>query len=50
MAAGKNSFFTIIYTLSLIICASLKEIRLKVKEEFMPQDLEDVRTYVRTYG
>jgi hypothetical protein len=30
MAAGKNPFFTIIYTSCLIICASLKEIRLRL--------------------
>jgi hypothetical protein len=39
MVAGKNIFFTIIYTPYLIICASLKEIRLIVNEELMPQDL-----------
>jgi hypothetical protein len=44
MVAGKNLFFTIIYTSYLIICASLKEIRLIVNEELMPQDLGDVRT------
>jgi hypothetical protein len=35
----KNLFFMIIYTSHLIICASLKEIRLIVNEELMPQDL-----------
>jgi hypothetical protein len=39
MVAGKNLFFTIIYTSHLIICASLKEIRLIVNEELMPQDI-----------
>jgi hypothetical protein len=39
MAAGKNLFFTIIYTSHLIICASLKEIRVIVNEELMQQDL-----------
>jgi hypothetical protein len=43
MVAGKNPFFTIIYTSCLIICASLKEIRLIVQEELMPQDLGDIR-------
>jgi hypothetical protein len=42
MVAGKNLFFTIIYTSCLIICASLKEICQKVNEELKPQDLEDV--------
>ncbi len=50
MAAGNNLFLTIIYTSYLIIYASLKEIRLIVQEELMPQDLGDLRTYVRTYG
>jgi hypothetical protein len=39
MVAGENLFFTIIYTSYLIICARLKEIRLIVNEELMPQDL-----------
>jgi hypothetical protein len=39
MVAGKYIFFTIIYTSYLIICASLKEIRLIVNDELMPQDL-----------
>jgi hypothetical protein len=47
MVAGKNIFFTIIYTSCLIICASLKEIRLIVNEELMPQDLGDVHMYGR---
>jgi hypothetical protein len=42
MVAGKNLFFTIIYTSCLIIWASLKEIHLIVIEELMPQDLGDV--------
>jgi hypothetical protein len=42
MVAGKNLFFTIIYTSCLIICASLKEIRPIVNEELMPQDLVDI--------
>jgi hypothetical protein len=42
--SGKNGrrkifFFIIIYTSCLIICASLKEIRVIVREELMPQDL-----------
>ncbi len=48
MVAGKNLFFTIIYTSHLIICASLKEIRPIVNEELMPQDLVDVCTDGRT--
>jgi hypothetical protein len=43
MVAGKYPFFTNIYTSCLIICASLKEIRLIVLEELMPQDFEDGR-------
>jgi hypothetical protein len=50
MVAGKNLFFTIIYISCLIIWASLKEIRLIVKEELMPQDLEDVRTSATLYA
>jgi hypothetical protein len=46
MVAGKNLFFTIIYTSCLIIFASLKEICLICNEELMPQDLEDVHTNV----
>jgi hypothetical protein len=38
MVAGKNLFFTFIYTSCLIICASLKEIRPKVNEELVPQN------------
>jgi hypothetical protein len=47
MVAGKNLFFTIINKPCLIIYASLKEIRLIVNEEWMPQDLGDRRTYGR---
>jgi hypothetical protein len=43
MVAGKNLFFMIIYTSCLIICASLKEIRLIVNKELMPQDFGDVQ-------
>jgi hypothetical protein len=39
MVAGENLFVTIIYTFHLIIFASLKEIRLIVNEELMPQYL-----------
>jgi hypothetical protein len=42
MVAGKNLFFTIMYTSCLIIKASLKEICPIVNEELMPQDLVDV--------
>ena len=39
MVAGKNPFFTIIYSSCLIICANLKEIPQKVNKGLMPQDL-----------
>jgi hypothetical protein len=42
MVTGKNLFFKIIYTSSLIICASYKEICPIDNEELMPQDLVDI--------
>jgi hypothetical protein len=38
MVAGKNTFFMIICTSTLIMCASLKEIHPIENEELMPQD------------
>jgi hypothetical protein len=47
MVAGKNIFFTIIYTSCLIICASLKEIRPSVNDATR---FGDIRKDGQTYG